>query len=595
MCTELEFLASGRLTTNCRAKLQYLVQVKNPPQSDPSSTKQKKLILTTMTSGHKFVVLFYKYFLPADYPLLHEFGDHYEKEIMSFQRDLCHALSLKGRVLIASEGINGTLSAATANDMNSYIEAMENFDLLRDIPLPLEANNMFGNTDYRIFKGVDWKQSSGNEKEVIEPFPDLKVSVVREIISTGGVVSVSDLEEAGQHLTPQQFHQTIANDPDVVLVDVRNTIEYDIGHFIHPITNEAARNPETVTFSSFDQIFCRRQADSLADKKVLMYCTGGIRCEKASVMLKKRGVKNVFQLKGGIHRYLEEFGETGFFKGQNFVFDQRVAMKPSECCRNAVNDECASNIVVGKCIECSTPYDELCGSRICTVCRDPVLVCPSCQSVLREYHCRRHSAWKTFYFTFLDAFSVEDLQGHLAQLTHLLGRCLPSSQYKNVRRTIMRQIDKIQHRIQALESGEQEVDLNAPRRCRTCTEPYTICDGRCWGFWKRQNLLGDAPIAGLSMIEAISVGDIVEPGPNWNELRLGSKVNVEGMPRRGTVVEIKSWGSGGYDNDCVSVQWIVDEVTETQQPQIYRWGVVARDGHRMYDVQKVDRDLCASQ
>jgi UPF0176 protein len=127
---------------------------------------------------------------------------------------------------------------------------------------------------------VDWKESFVEELGVEEPFPDLKISIVKEIVSTGGLVSVDDIpKSAGKHLTPEEFHQALVEDQgkDVVLIDVRNTFEHDIGHFVTPETGEPAMNPAMVAFSSFDSNFCAKNADNLKDKKVLMYCTGGIR------------------------------------------------------------------------------------------------------------------------------------------------------------------------------------------------------------------------------------------------------------------------------------------------------------------------------
>jgi predicted sulfurtransferase len=137
-----------------------------------------------------------------------------------------------------------------------------------------------------LFTNVDWKESSVEEDddELLEPFPDLKISIVKEIVSTGGLVSAKEvITKGGQHLTPEEFHQVLVDagsasgSKPVVLVDVRNTFEHDIGHFVHPTSGQAAMNPEMVTFSSFDSNFCAKYAAELKDKKVLMYCTGGIR------------------------------------------------------------------------------------------------------------------------------------------------------------------------------------------------------------------------------------------------------------------------------------------------------------------------------
>ena len=333
-------------------------------------------------------------------------------------------------------------------------------------------------------------------------------------------------------------------------------------------------------------------------------------------MLKQRGVQDVSQLSGGIHRYLETYGASGFFKGKNFVFDQRVAQKPSECLvlantdRSTASTTSAGDVVVGRCIECQAPFDELCGSRVCTVCRDLVLVCETCQLALREYHCSRHATWKHSFYTFLDVFDGDELAVQEQALHILRDTYQPATRHKNVRRTLSRQIDKVARTRQALSVGEAVVDRCAPRRCRTCMETSDICDGRCWGFWKMDHLAGatkiggikrlsddqDGASSGISKPDPVHVGDRVEVGPDWNELRLGSKLDILGQLRRGRVVEVKSWGSGGVEVDCVAVCWEHEAASKqgkprntpvSDQPLIYRWGVLALNHQRMYDVQLV--------
>jgi predicted sulfurtransferase len=279
------------------------------------------------SSSHSAIVLFYKYFVPGETPsFFHHHVDHYVDQLVQFQRDLCHKLELKGRLLVAPEGINGTLSGATASVIQEYIREMKNWNIRNDCPLPPEAAAAAGQgggvnaaaadaadasaaiaenkTDAaRLFAQVDWKESSVHDDDddnddPLEPFPDLKISIVKEIVSTGGLVRAEEVTtKGGRHLTPQEFHQVLVDDSTtdtgtgtgtntgttttgtkpVVLVDVRNTFEHDIGHFVHPNSGLAAMNPEMVTFSSFDTNFCAKYANELKDKKVLMYCTGGIR------------------------------------------------------------------------------------------------------------------------------------------------------------------------------------------------------------------------------------------------------------------------------------------------------------------------------
>jgi predicted sulfurtransferase len=482
----------------------------------------------SIDSPHKAIVLFYKYFDPSKYPLLSASNQHaefYERRLMCFQRELCNKLSLKGRIAIAREGINGTLSATSQQVLRQFIECMENFELIRDVGFPpstyvASVDGDIGNGEgspppatllqaasyppHFLFSGIDWKESSTQNAQnqegayTLEPFPDMKVAVVTEIIASGSKISAEDIaNHGGTHMSPREFQKAMIENPNAVLVDVRNTFEYNIGHFFHPITHASAINPHTTVFSTFDSVFCKRQAESLRDKKVLMYCTGGIRCEKASTMLRLRGVKDVCQLKGGIHRYLEEFGggPDSAFRGLNFVFDQRVAVKPSEC-KSAVDladahgdviesqapieVDTASLNVIGKCFDCGEPYEVYCGSRICSVCRDLVLACLKCQARLFEYHCQRHQAWRDCYFTFLERFDASELQ----QQKQCLEGLVTSASSRNVRKTLKRQIQKIGDHLRELDAGLISVDRDAPRRCRSCFEPSTACDGRCWGFWK---------------------------------------------------------------------------------------------------------------
>ncbi|CAB9520305.1 UPF0176 protein [Seminavis robusta] len=659
----------------------------SPPPPPPESN--------IASSHHKAVILFYKYLDPSSSKAcryLHEYPTYYLPRIEQFQKDLCARLGCKGRILLAAEGINGTLSAVSMDQLQKYHQAMEQFDLLRHCGYPLvelqQQSTTQGNEEededdshYNIYTDIDWKESylqssSAKDKKLVEPFPNLKISVVKELVSSGGVVGVQDIANyGGVHLSPREFHQKIImqhdknnNSKPVVLIDVRNTFEHAIGHFVNPNTHEAAMNPEMVTFSSFDKQFCENHAETLKDKTVLMYCTGGIRCEKATVMLKKRGVQDVFQLQGGIHRYLETYGETGCFRGRNFQFDQRVSLTPAEhyyqqrhsrsSSSSAMDDDnCTGSStkehqqqtspidnpqqIVGKCVECSAPYDEISGSRICTVCRDLVLVCTLCQVKMREYHCQRHSEWKA-YQTFLEVFEKHELQEQWDQLNSILEQ--KHAEYsKHVRKTLRKQLQRIRLRMEEIEEHPERVNPNAPRRCRSCREPNTICNGLCWGFWKTtcrvassdttaaassiaptgndvgnnnetvnktDHAAGDdstkspqSSIAAASPpppILPISTGDKVTPGPHWNDIRYGKSLHpTTGRPLEGTVLEKKSWGSHSSEMDCVTVQWDdPDALPRRRQVQIYRWGARAVNGTRMYDlepllVQQHSTERCA--
>ena len=214
------------------------------------------------------VVLFYKYFVPCP-PLLRRYPEHYIEELYRHQKELCTRLQLKGRVLLALEGINGTLSARNEAVLQEYTTAMDSFNLVRDCVLPDNANDQPDETgDGRLYSLIDWKQSAAGN-DISEPFPDLKISIVKEIVSTGGVVHVDDIPRlGGKHLTPSEFHKALINpNDDVVLVDVRNTFEHEIGHFVHPKTHQAAMNPNMVTFSNFDAFLLLQECLSSQGQK----------------------------------------------------------------------------------------------------------------------------------------------------------------------------------------------------------------------------------------------------------------------------------------------------------------------------------------
>lgn len=227
------------------------------------------------------VILFYRY-VPIEQPDV----------LQTNLRAKCEELSLLGRILLANEGINGTLAGSREN---------------------VDAFVAFMVSDER-FAAIDWKDSYGAGKL---PFPVLSVKIVPEIVSSGSrgkelkdklhfdSATFGGLAEAGKHLTAEEFHRGL-DDPNCVLLDIRNHFEYDIGHF------ENAVNIGTYTYAeTFDKL------DSLlhipppaapaqtpsepeqtipADKKIFMYCTGGVRCEKASAYLRNRGFENVYHV-----------------------------------------------------------------------------------------------------------------------------------------------------------------------------------------------------------------------------------------------------------------------------------------------------------
>ena len=224
------------------------------------------------------VILFYKYVSIAE-PIA----------FATEQRNLCTRLSLKGRILIAEEGINGTL-AGTAEAINDYICELR--------------------SDAR-FADVAFKTSRGDAAT----FPKLVVKVRREIVALN---AAGIQPEQQNQLEPAEWKRMMEEDPKVVLLDVRNRFEAEAGRFENAVVCDIAHFRELPHYVP--------RLEHLKNKTVLMYCTGGIRCEKASALLRSRGFSNVYQLHGGIANYQEQFGNA-HWQGECFVFDQRMTVK----------------------------------------------------------------------------------------------------------------------------------------------------------------------------------------------------------------------------------------------------------------------------
>lgn len=203
----------------------------------------------------------------------------------------CKSQDLKGTILIAEEGINSTISGTRAaiNNLYEYIE--------RELKI----------------KNLAYKESYNST----QPFLKIKVNIKKEIITLG--VEKLDVENfCGEYIAPQDWDEFIAQE-DVVLIDMRNKYEIFLGSFDHAI------DPKIENFRQFPK-WAEDHLESLdKDKKIAMFCTGGIRCEKSTSFLKTIGFKNVYHLEGGILKYLEET-EAKSWHGSCFVFDDRVAL-----------------------------------------------------------------------------------------------------------------------------------------------------------------------------------------------------------------------------------------------------------------------------
>ena len=205
----------------------------------------------------------------------------------------CRKGQIKGTIILAEEGINGTI-AGTPEAIALVIERLQSISAL---------------------SALEVKKSTTGKA----PFAKLKVKIKPEIV-TLGMPEVNPNQQVGTYVEPEDWNQIIG-DPEVVLIDTRNNYEVEIGTF------ERAKNPRTKSFREFPQ-YVARHVDPAATPKVAMFCTGGIRCEKASSYLLSQGFKEVYHLKGGILRYLERISPAeSKWQGECFVFDERVAVK----------------------------------------------------------------------------------------------------------------------------------------------------------------------------------------------------------------------------------------------------------------------------
>ncbi|WP_323773034.1 rhodanese-related sulfurtransferase [Alcanivorax sp.] len=247
--------------------------------------------------------------------------------------DLMHDNDVRGTLLLADEGINGTISGPRAG---------------------VDAVLGWLKQDERL-TALEHKESFHDE----HPFLRTKVKLKKEIV-TMGVEGIDPTRTVGTYLSPEEWN-TVISDPDTVLIDTRNDYEVEVGTF------KGAINPETRTFREFPE-YVKETLDPARHKKVAMFCTGGIRCEKSTAYLKEQGFEEVYHLKGGILKYLEEMPkEDSLWEGECFVFDERVTvdhdLNPGEfdqchACRRPISDEDKRSEQFQLGVSCPKCYDE---------------------------------------------------------------------------------------------------------------------------------------------------------------------------------------------------------------------------------------------
>jgi UPF0176 protein len=218
------------------------------------------------------------------------------RELREPLRALCAALGLKGSVLLAHEGINGTV-AGSPEALDEFIAALQH------------GAPFNGRLDH-----LELKFSEASAM----PFQRLKIRLKKEIVTLGDA-AVDPTRQVGTYVDPTDWNALIAA-PDTLVIDTRNAFEVAMGTF------EGAVNPDIRRFGEFKE-FAAQRLDPAKHRKIAMFCTGGIRCEKATAYLLARGFDEVYHLKGGILKYLEEVPkEQSRWRGECFVFDERVAL-----------------------------------------------------------------------------------------------------------------------------------------------------------------------------------------------------------------------------------------------------------------------------
>ncbi|WP_071187644.1 rhodanese-related sulfurtransferase [Trichormus sp. NMC-1] len=253
-----------------------------------------------------------------------------QEPLLSF----CQEQGIKGTILLAQEGINGTIAGS-----RQAIDAVLNF---------LRGDTRFADLEHK---------ESYTETP---PFERMKVRLKQEIV-TLGIPEIDPNEKVGIYVSPQEWNDLISN-PEVTVIDTRNDYEVSMGTF------KRAENPQTQIFREFPE-YVNEQLDPSKHKQVALFCTGGIRCEKASSYLLSQGFEKVYHLKGGILKYLEEIpAEETLWEGECFVFDERVAVRHGLeegsyelcfCCGHPIAEEDKTSPKYEEGISCPHCFDNL--------------------------------------------------------------------------------------------------------------------------------------------------------------------------------------------------------------------------------------------
>lgn len=319
----------------------------------PPKHRQSQAVFGHQLSYNRFmqkVLLYYK-FIPITDPLM----------LKLWQKTLCDSLNLRGRIIVSEQGINGTVGG-DIDDLKAYVRSTKEFS---------------------GFKDILWKWSEGGR----EDFPRMSVKVKPELVAFDSYQEIKVDEKGvvggGPHLKPHQVNEMVEKyGDDVVFFDGRNKYEAAVGRFKNTVV------PDTRTSRDFIPELESGKYDNLKRKKVITYCTGGVRCELLSAMMRQRGFEEVYQIDGGIVKYGEAYGDDGLWEGQLYVFDGRMGVNFSDSAKT-----------LGSCTHCrdKTSHYINCAE---SACNELVLVCERCDRDPRKrYHTEKcenkHTADKT--------------------------------------------------------------------------------------------------------------------------------------------------------------------------------------------------------
>lgn len=256
-----------------------------------------------------------------------------------WQKALGERLNLRGRILLSTHGINGTLGG-DIDDLKAYIKELKTFP---------------------AFHATEFKWGDGGR----DNFPKFSVKVRDEIVSFGVAnelqVDQHGVVGSGKHLKPVELHQLVSERGDeVVFFDGRNAYEAKVGKFKNAIISEARTSKDFLDELGSDKY------NEIKNKPVVTYCTGGIRCEILSSLMKNRGFKEVYQLDGGIVTYGQTYGDDGLWEGSLYVFDGRMGLKFSDRAKD-----------IGVCVHCGGATSRYTNCVVKT-CNDLIVVCNNC-------------------------------------------------------------------------------------------------------------------------------------------------------------------------------------------------------------------------